>query len=199
VNALTSVTELLAGGTLVFYSGTQPVNSETGLSGNTPLATFTFSTPAFGASNVNPGSPTSGGSSPGFEQQTASFVASSVAPSNNGTVVWARATMATTAWAINTAYTAGKIVTANSNLYYCLKGGTSAGSGSGPSATTSPVVDNASSASQVVWQYLGPATATVVADFTVGTSGTDIIIGNTTLSTTINVSITSFILQIPSL
>lgn len=39
---------------------------------------------------------------------------------------------------------------------------------------------------------------TVVADFTVGTSGTDIIIANTALVTTINVTISSFILQLPA-
>lgn len=39
---------------------------------------------------------------------------------------------------------------------------------------------------------------TVVGDFSVGTSGTDVVIGNTSLVTTINVSVTSFRLQLPA-
>lgn len=39
---------------------------------------------------------------------------------------------------------------------------------------------------------------TVFADFTVGTTGTDIIVANTSLVTTINVTITSFQLQMPA-
>ncbi len=35
--------------TINIYSGTQPVNANTALSGNTLLATLTFATPAFGA------------------------------------------------------------------------------------------------------------------------------------------------------
>lgn len=36
-------------GTLVIYSGTQPTNADTALSGNTALATFTLANPAWGA------------------------------------------------------------------------------------------------------------------------------------------------------
>jgi hypothetical protein len=39
-----------AGGTLKIYTGTQPATPATALSGNTLLATLTFSTTAFGAS-----------------------------------------------------------------------------------------------------------------------------------------------------
>ena len=39
-----------AGGTLKVYTGTQPTNPATALSGNTLLATLTFNTTAFGAS-----------------------------------------------------------------------------------------------------------------------------------------------------
>jgi hypothetical protein len=38
-----------AGATLKLYSGTQPANADTGLSGNTLLATLTFADPAAGA------------------------------------------------------------------------------------------------------------------------------------------------------
>jgi hypothetical protein len=183
INALTAVTELLSGGNLKLYTGTQPAQPETALSGNTLLATFTFSTPGFGTSSLTGGN----------EQQTASFVASSVTPVANGTVTFARAQMLNAAWVISTAYVVGNIVTANSNLYYCTKAGSSAVSGTGPAGTTSSITDNTAQ-----WQYLGASTAITVADFTVGTSGTDIIIGNNVLATSINVTITSFILQIPA-
>lgn len=43
-------------GTLSFYSGTPPINPDTALSGNTLLATCTFSDPAFGAAaDATPG------------------------------------------------------------------------------------------------------------------------------------------------
>lgn len=78
---LAAMTARLNSGTLVWYSGTMPATPQTALSGNTALATFTFSATAFGAAS------TSGG----FTEQTASFVASSVLPSAAGTVSWARA------------------------------------------------------------------------------------------------------------
>lgn len=40
---------LLNGGFIEFYTGTQPVNANTALSGNTLLATLTFGSPAFGS------------------------------------------------------------------------------------------------------------------------------------------------------
>lgn len=71
---------LANGGTLVIYSGTEPTNPDTALSGNTALATFTFNSPAFG----------SDGSSGGYESATASFVASTVTASGNGNATFAR-------------------------------------------------------------------------------------------------------------
>lgn len=54
------------------------------------------------------------------------------------------------AWATSTAYSAGNFRVANGNLYYCLIGGTSASTGSGPSAsTTTPIVDGT-----VTWSYV---------------------------------------------
>jgi hypothetical protein len=183
VNALSAVTNLLSGGKLILYTGTQPTTPETALSGNTPLATFTFANPAFGSASLSGGN----------EQQTASFAASSVTPGTGGVVTFARSTVLSAAWATSTGYTYGQMVTANSNLYFCTKAGTSAVSGSGPATTAASITD-----ATVQWQYLGGSTQVTVADFSVGTSGTDIIIGNTTLSTSINVTITSFVLQIPA-
>jgi hypothetical protein len=75
--ALDAVKALCNSGTLVFYSGTQPSTPETALSGNTALVTFTFSATAFGADSFSGGN----------EQTTASFAATSVAPSSSGTAV----------------------------------------------------------------------------------------------------------------
>jgi hypothetical protein len=48
-------TALMNSGTLVLYSGTQPTNPDTALSGNTALATFTLGATAFGAgTTANP-------------------------------------------------------------------------------------------------------------------------------------------------
>lgn len=190
INALTAVTELLSGGKLTLYNGTQPTTPETALSGNTPLATFTFANPSYGSSNLVSSN----------EQQAISFASSSVTPGANGTVTFARATMLTAAWGTSTSYSTGAIVTANSNLWLCVKSGMSLNSGTGPTSNPQYFTDNPTQigGSVVQWQFLGASTQTTVADFTVSTSGADIIIGNTTLSTTINVTITSFILQIPA-
>ena len=115
----------LNGGTLLFYSGTQPASPETALSGNTLLCTFTFANPAFGT-------PTFSG---GLEQDVANFVANSVAPVAAGTVTFARA--------------------------------------------------------------LGSGGA-VIDDFTVGTTGTDVIIGNANIQMGVNVSLTSFSERMPA-
>lgn len=40
---------LMNGGTICLYTGTQPATANTGLSGNTLLATLTFGNPAFGS------------------------------------------------------------------------------------------------------------------------------------------------------
>src|SRR5690242_4343546 len=105
-------------GTLVVYSGTQPANPQTALSGNTVLVTGTYAATAFGSQSV----------SGGFTQASASFTAASYAPAATGTAAWARA-------------------------------------------------------------YKSDGT-TAIADYTVGTTGTDIIIGNTSVQTGTNVAFT---------
>lgn len=56
------------------------------------------------------------------------------------------------AWATTTLYSVGQVRTANGNAYRCIGGGTSAGSGTGPSGTTlgAPITDNT-----VTWVYIG--------------------------------------------
>lgn len=175
---------LFDGGSLVFYSGTQPSTPETALSGNTALATFTFSATAYGAPAFSSSN----------EQITASFAASTVTPSNSGTCTFARATLASAAWAASHSYSLGAIVSNNSNFYVCVGAGTSAASG-GPTTTAAGIVDGTA-----VWNYIG-ATAgqgNVLADFTVGTSGTDIIVGSTSFSTGVQVNLSSFVLELPA-
>jgi hypothetical protein len=175
---------LFAGATLTMYSGTQPATPETALSGNTALVTFTYSTPAFGA-------PTFGSS---LMTATATFVAASVSPSNSGTVTFARATLNSIgAWAGTTTYAYGNIVTNSSNYYLCVGHGTSAGSG-GPTTTAEGISDNT-----VTWNYIGATSGqgSTVADYTCGTSGTDIILGSTSINTGVPVDITSFTQSIP--
>lgn len=182
--ALQAFTSLFNAATLTIYSGTQPASPETALSGNTALCAFTLATPPFGSASF----------SSGFESQTASFVSSSVTPSNNGTATFARVVINSTAWAINHAYSLGAIVNNGGNVYICVGAGTSAGSG-GPTTTAQGIQDNTA-----VWNYVCSNTSpnNTLCDLTVGTSGTDVIIGSTSISTSVNVSITSAKIQLPA-
>lgn len=168
---------------LVFYNNPQPATPETALAGtNTALCTFTFSAAAFGAPAF---------STPN-DAATASFTATSVTPGANGTTTFARATLASSAWTANATYaTLFTIVTNSTNFYILTKAGTAAASG-GPSTTGNAVADNSCQ-----WSYYSPTSGqnNVLADFSVGTSGTDIVIGNTSVTTTVNVTVTSFVLQ----
>ena len=168
---------------LVFYNNPQPTTPETVLAGtNTALCTFTFNTAAFGALSF---------SSPN-ELATASFVASSVTPGANGTATFARATLAANAWAANAVYnTLFAVVTNSSNFYILTHIGTAAASG-GPGGTTNSITDNTAQ-----WAYYASSAGqnNVLADFSIGTAGTDIVIGNTNITVSVNVTITSFVLQ----
>lgn len=116
---------LLNSGTITLYSGTQPTNPDTALSGNTAGVTYTYSASAGSAAVI----------SGGYAQSTASFVSNSVLPTNAVTVTFAR------------------------NFE---SGG-----------------------------------STVVTDLTVGTSSTDLIIGNTALQTGVYVNFTSLVFKMP--
>jgi hypothetical protein len=168
---------------LVFYNNPQPTTPETALAGtNTALCTFTFSAAAFGTLSF---------SSPN-ELATAAFTATSVTPGANGTATFARATLASTAWTASATYgTLFTVVTNSTNFYILTKTGTAAGSG-GPSGTTNAVADNTCQ-----WAYYAPTSGqnNVLADFGVATGGSDIQIGNTAITVSVNVTITSFILQ----
>lgn len=181
--ALVAFANQFANSVLTVYSGTQPATPETALSGNTALAAWTFTAtpftgtfpPAFGS---------------GVDSVTANFSSASASPLATGTASFARATAASTAWVATTAYTRGKLVTNSSKLYVCTVSGTSAGSG-GPTTSAYSIADNS-----CYWDYVGPSTVTVLADFTCGTSGTDIILGTTSIVTGTSITISSFNLQI---
>jgi hypothetical protein len=64
------------------------------------------------------------------------------------------------AWATGTAKKVGEPVTANSNVYRCVDGGTTAGSGTGPSGTGSSIADN-----DILWAYVGPAATAFAGGF----------------------------------
>lgn len=73
--AVNSITALLNGGTLLLYTGTQPAGPDTAVSGQTLLATLTFSATAFGNA-VN-------------GVATANAITAGTA-GNTGTATWAR-------------------------------------------------------------------------------------------------------------
>jgi len=168
LSALSTLNGLYDNGALVMYSGTQPASPETALSGNTVLVSWVFSNVAFALPTF----------SAGAQSALASFVAASVAPAAGGTATFARATPP--AWQNSHAYALDAGVSNGGNIYQVQIAGTSASSG-GPSGTAANIVDGS-----VTWAYVGPGPALM--DYTVGTSGTDIIVGNTTIQTGTNVS-----------
>lgn len=182
---LNNILPLFNNGLLVFYNNPQPATPETALAGtNTALCTFVFSAGAFGAPAF---------STPN-DAATASFAASSVTPGASGTVTFARATLTRVAWAASATYaTLFTVVTNSANFYILTKQGTAAGSG-GPSGSAFGTVSVDGGAQ---WTYYGPTSGAnnVLADFDVGTSGNSIVIGSTAITTTVQVTMTSFVLQ----
>lgn len=181
--ALELMNLLWNGATLTIYSGTQPATPETALSGNTALVAWTFTSTPFGT-------PTFGSSK---MTATGNLTSTSGSPTSNGTAVFARATLAASAWAATHAYTYGTLVSNGGNYYLCVGAGTSAGSG-GPTTAAQGIAD-----SGVTWDYIGATTGqgNVLADYTAGTSGTDIILGSTTISIGVPVTISSVTQAIP--
>ena len=180
--ALNSYTAMFNNATLSIYSGTPPGTAESSLSGNTLLVQYTFSATAFSAVTT----------ASGFDGQTASFVSSSVSPSNTGTATFGRVDVVPAAWVASTAYVRGAVVSHSSNYYVCLVSGTSASSG-GPTTTNLGVLD-----ATTAWSYIGPTTGgTTTCQLTVGVSGTDITMASTSIQTGVNATITALSFQIP--
>jgi len=181
--SLNQVLPLFNGGNLVMYSNPQPATPETALAGtNTALCTFVFATTAFGA--------------PAFSTPnnaaTASFVASSVTPGASGTVTFARATLRSVAWAANATYGTLFSIVSNGGFFYVLQRTGIAAASGGPTGTSNAITDNTCQ-----WAYYSASTAqnNVLGDFSVGTAATDIVIGNVGITTTVQVTMTSFVLQ----
>jgi hypothetical protein len=177
--AVSGYCNLFNGATLYLYSGSIPATPETAASG-TQLYSFTFASPAF-STLVTTG---------GYDSLTAAFTGAGTYLAA-GTAGYARAVIATpSARANTTAYTRGALVTASSNLYVCIAPGTTSGT-STLTTTNYGIVDGTAS-----FDYVGASTVTVLADFTVGTSGTDIVLGTTSIISGVTVTITSFLLRV---
>jgi hypothetical protein len=178
--------------TLNFYGSSSsapsiPSTPESAANG-TITATFTFSATAFAAPTI----------SSDYAVAVANFTTATITPSSTGYVGYARAVLESAAtWATDTAYSVGAVVnnTKDSidNWYVALVAGTSATSGNGPSVTGTGILDGT-----VVWMFIGTDTGDgVLADFTVGTSGSDITVGNTQFQTGVQVDLSSFKIQVP--
>jgi hypothetical protein len=77
---------LMNAGFIEIYTGTQPVNANTALSGNTLLATLTFSNPAFGAAAAG-GIITANAITPGTAAATGTATFARIYKSDGTTVV----------------------------------------------------------------------------------------------------------------
>lgn len=154
---------------------------------NTLAATFTFTAGAFSAPTF----------SSGTVSAVANFTTATVTPVASNAVGYARAELPTAAtWAVSTAYSSGAVVkdTTSGNTYVCIVAGTSASSGNGPAGTGTAILDGT-----VVWMFIGATSGLVsLGDFSVGTSGTDIIVGSTAFNTGVQVNLSSFKLTIPA-
>lgn len=150
--ALVAAAALSNSGTLVLLNGTMPVSPETALSGNTVLATGTYSATAYGApSYVSPNM-----------QATGSFTGNAN-PVANGGCTFARGyktdgTTATADYTVGSAWIAsnvtavGQYCTNGGNTYKCTVAGTTAASG-GPTGTGGTITDGT-----VTWAYQGAGT-----------------------------------------
>lgn len=185
ISALSFSLMALNGASLTFYSGTIPATPETALSGNTALATTTFSNPAVSAL----------ANSSGQEIATMSLTSSTITPSVGGVTTFARATITSSgAWSTSHTYAVGVIVTSNTRYYVCIMAGTSASSG-GPGNSGSPTSLTIGDGT-CGWSYIGSTASPIYCDFSVGQgAGADIVLGNTTLTTSNPVGINNFQIQ----
>ena len=98
IAACNAIVDLLDGGTLRIYDGTQPADPDTAVSTQNILSEHTLGTPAFGAaSDGNPGG-----------EATANAIADDTSANNTGTATWFRISLSGGAAAIDgTAGTSG--------------------------------------------------------------------------------------------
>lgn len=161
---------------LKVYNGTIPATPETAISGQSLLATVTLpSSSAFSQTNgvmtaASITSPTIAATG------TANFVR--WLKSDGTTVIgdgYIAASSGLSAWATNTAYTAGDFKTANGNTYRCRTSGTSATTGAGPALQSMNIGDGTAA-----WDYV------------------DMLLGTTSLVLGALLQINSFTYTVPS-
>lgn len=153
---------------LTIYSGTMPTTPETALSGNTALVSWTYPNTAYAATSWTVSA---------SKVSNTSNTLTGGSPTASGTASFGRLT--TWAWVTGTVVAANTYTVNASKLYFAATGGTTGATA--PTHSTGSTSDGA-----VSWLYVGAAncgTTHVIADYTVGTSGTDITLGTTTIST----------------
>lgn len=112
-----AIVALANSGLIEFYTGTQPANANTALSGNTLLATLTFANPAFGAPTG--GVATANAITSGTAAATGTATFARVYESNGSTVIF-DATVGTSGTAIvmgTTSIVAGGVVSISSATF----------------------------------------------------------------------------------
>ncbi|HEX5328338.1 MAG TPA: hypothetical protein VFW75_16915 [Acetobacteraceae bacterium] len=147
--ALAAACALSNNGTLVLLSGAMPATPETALSGNTPLATATYSATAFGAPSFSGGNMQAAGSFTGNVNPAANGGCTFARQyKSDGTTAIADYTVGST-WIASNVTAVGQYCTNGGNTYVCATAGTTASSG-GPTGTGSGIVDGS-----VHWNYVG--------------------------------------------
>lgn len=147
--ALAAACALSNNGTLVLLNGTMPATPETALSGNTTLATATFSATAFGAPSFSGGNMQATGSFTGNVNPVANGGCTFARHyESNGTTTIADYTVGS-AWIASNVTAVGQYCTNGVNTYRCTAAGTTAASG-GPTGTGGSIVDGTAT-----WTYVG--------------------------------------------
>ena len=147
--AVSAAGALSNSGTLVLLNGTMPASPEAALSGNTTLATGTYSATAFGAASYTSGNMTITASFTGNVNPAANGGCTFArAYESNGTTVTADYTVGS-AWIASNVTAVGQFCTNSGNTYQCTAAGTTAASG-GPTGTGTSITDGS-----VTWKYVG--------------------------------------------
>lgn len=162
--------------TIKIYNGTIPATPETAIGGQTLLATITL--PASAAMSSALGVLTAAAITNPTIGATGSANFFRWAESG-GTVLgdgYCGASSGYSAWAQNTAYTAGAYVTANGNTYRCRTSGTSATTGTGPALQAMNIGDGGTA-----WDFV------------------DMLLGTLSLVSGAQLAVSAFTYTVPSL
>lgn len=184
------INRMFSGASFTIYSGTQPTTPETALASNTALATFSFTTNPFGVPAFASGLMTAIGN----------LTAASQAPSASGTASFARATLTATAWTATHATAYGAIVSSSGFFFLATGSGTTGSTAPSPTGGVNGSGEGILDGS-VTWLCIGSSTGqgNVLADYTCGTTtGFDVQLGSTTITTGVPVNISSFGQSLPT-